>query len=61
MSIEEISMIMDYPLKEGRQRVLEVMEARRAAEAAESGRAKELEGVDIDRKQDVSHVEESRR
>lgn len=53
MSIEEISMVMDYPLKEGRQRVLEVMEERRAASEA----AARNEALDEDAKGEVTHVE----
>jgi hypothetical protein len=54
MSIEEISMILDYPLKDGRQRVLEVMEARRAAEQDDIARTK---GMDEEGKLEVSHIE----
>ncbi|KAI9637786.1 general substrate transporter [Dioszegia hungarica] len=58
MSIEEISMILDYPLKDGRQRVMEVMEERRLAEASEVARTK---GLDEGGKMEVSHVEELKR
>lgn len=58
MSIEEISMILDYPLKDGRQRVMEVMEERRLAEASEVARTK---GLDEEGKMEVSHVEELKR
>lgn len=54
MSIEEISMILDYPLKDGRQRVLEVMEERRAAEQDELARTKDM---DEEGKLEVSHNE----
>jgi hypothetical protein len=54
MSIEEISMILDYPLKDGRQRVLEVMEERRAAEQDDLARTKDM---DEEGKLEVSHIE----
>lgn len=51
-------MILDYPLKDGRQRVMEVMEERRLAEASEVARTK---GLDEEGKMEVSHVEELKR